>query len=425
MQIKIRLTNQTRKKVLQWRDQAIATNNLSSVKSIEALLYLSEGRAMAEVAERLSLAKQTIGDYIRPLLCNLVGSIADKQSPKNPPILKVITSKAKEDERVAVTTRNNAILYGILSPIINQLSPKIEDLSYRNEKLLYWLSVLGCGTRESFNKACEALKLEEPTSILRKLKLLGHLEVSENGKRWSAAPTAIVKISSDSDFPEFMLCGQRSICLLRQLKEYTDVTSVHQSKGDAPPCIRIKISAPSLITSKVPLCYVGEVSLKIAEILPDIATWKQSLSTLQGIVPSFYEWERFDVYKDCFEPCSFPSETGMYKLHQESNNHFSRTLFYDRENDLWRQGDWYGLRFLHLSHTSIVRQALYSISKQRLAIPVSQRWPEIYERALVLASGQLPTYQDSWLLYENVPMEVISLLTDKLNVKCSEVPASA
>lgn len=62
---------------------------------------------------------------------------------------------------------------------------------------------------------------------------------------------------------------------------------------------------------------------------------------------------------------------------------------------------------------------------ERLAIPIYQRWPEIYERALVLASGQLPTYQGSWLLYDKVEREVVRQLTKKLNVKWEEAFACA
>lgn len=51
--------------------------------------------------------------------------------------------------------------------------------------------------------------------------------------------------------------------------------------------------------------------------------------------------------------------------------------------------------------------ARYVIATERLAIPVSQRWLEIYESELVLASGQLPTCQGLWLLYENVGLEVV------------------
>lgn len=316
----------------------------------------------------------------------------------------------------------------IASSPINQSSlVDIEALSERYEHLLYWLSALGCGTWESFKKACDALKLQEPKRILRRLRLLGHIECSSDGARWSIAPTAIVKIKSHS--PEFLLCGQRSIKLLKQLEKYTDIIPSHQPRGDAPPCIRLNVSDFNIITSQTSefsIIYAGEVSSRLAEILPNLATWKQSLRSLQGIVPSLYEWKRFD--SNDFVSCISPSETGMYQvwIREESDRdrpHY--TLFYDQESAIWLQGDWYGLRFLALQHSGFECVAHYDRSSWRLAIPVCQRWPEIYERALVLASGQLPTYQNSWLLYENVPMEVISLLTDKLNVKCSEVPASA
>jgi hypothetical protein len=86
----------------------------------------------------------------------------------------------------------------IASSPINQSSLDIEALSERYEHLLYWLSALGCGTWESFKKACDALKIEEPKRILRRLRLLGHIECSSDGARWSIAPTAIVKIKSHS-----------------------------------------------------------------------------------------------------------------------------------------------------------------------------------------------------------------------------------
>jgi len=322
---------------------------------------------------------------------------------------------------VEKVTYDNPFDASASSPI-NQSSPDIETLSQRYEHLLYWLSTLGSGTWESFKKACDALRLEEPKRILRRLRLLGHIECSSDGTRWSMAPTALVKIKSDS--PEFLLCGQRSIKLLKELEKYTDIISSHQSRRDAPPCLRLNLSDFNIITSQFPILYAGEVSSRLAEIIPNLDIWMQNLRSLQGIVPSIYEWKRFDG--NDFVSCISPNQTGMYQMWRiEESDRPSYTLFYDQESASWRQGDWYGLRFLALQHSGFECIARYDRASGRLAIPVSQRWPEIYERALVLASGQLPTYQNSWLVYENVPMEVISLLTDKLNVKCSEVPASA
>src|SRR2546428_1873037 len=44
---------------------------------------------------------------------------------------------------------------------------------------------------------------------------------------------------------------------------------------------------------------------------------------------------------------------------------------------------------------------LYEPAMGRLAIPLDWRWPELYERVLVLASGQLPVHRNPWLIYED------------------------
>ncbi len=321
----------------------------------------------------------------------------------------------------------------IAFPQNSRSSPDIEALSQRYEQLLYWLSALGSGTWESFKKACDALELEEPKRILRRFRLLGHIESSLDGLRWSTAPTALVEVRSESDSQEFILCGQRSKHLFEKLQQYATVKVSNQLMGDAPPDVHLQLDSLEKLDYTVEqvrnqfgitIINAGNASLKLATVLPNLTTWKQGLRRLQGIVPSLYEWKCFDG--NDFVECSFCGITGMYQMFPTEESARPRlTLFYDSETNTWRQGDWYGLRFLALQHSGFECIARYDRASWRLAIPVSQRWPEIYERALVLASGQLPTYQNSWLVYENVPMEVISLLTDKLNVKCSEVPASA
>lgn len=288
--------------------------------------------------------------------------------------------------------------------------------SQNSDRFLYWLSTLGSGSWESFKKSCNALQLEEPKRILRRLRLLGHLESSIDGSRWSAAPSTIVKINSQTS--EFILCGQRSISLLRQLEEYGIVASItHQTGGEAPTCIQLVVSNPDAIANNFPIINAGEASRRLAQILPDIATWQQSLRNMPGIVPSQWEWQHFDG--DNFEICGIPHETGMYQMSDENRN-LCYTLFYNQNTNTWHQGDWYGLRFLALHHYGASCQADYNFATKCLAIPVKQRWPELYERALVLASGQLPTYQGNWLLYQNVGGEVAHQLSQKLNVKYEE-----
>ncbi|MDL5053456.1 hypothetical protein QQ056_07860 [Oscillatoria laete-virens NRMC-F 0139] len=320
----------------------------------------------------------------------------------------------------------------IVSLHIDKESPNVGELSQRYEKLLYWLSALGSGTWESFKKACDALGLEEPKRILRRFRLLGHIESSLDGSRWSTAPTAFVEVSSESDSQEFILCGQRSKHLLEKLQEYTTVKISNQFTGDAPPDVRLQLDSLDELAYIVEqvrtqlgitITDAGNASLKLATVLPELTAWKQGLRRLQGIVPSLYEWRRFDGSD--FVECSFCGITGMYQMFptQESDRPYL-TLFYDSETHTWQQGDWYGLRFLALHYGNHQCIAHYDPTAARLAIPLSQRWPELYERALVLASGRLPSYQrteqSAWLIYENVGLDLVEQLTKKLYVTCEE-----
>lgn len=316
---------------------------------------------------------------------------------------------------------------------VNHSSPDIKVVSEQYEQFLYWLSAIGTGTWESFKKSCIVMNLEEPKRILRRLKLLGHIESSADGSRWSIAPTAFVKVSSESNTQKFILCGQRNLYLINELKKYAQVDVRNQPKGDAPPCICVIANNYEQISelmkqintgTQLAIANVDEVSLQLAGILPELASWKHNLRSLPGIVPSLYEWQYFDCNVNDFVSCISPIKTGMYRMESQKTG-YKYTIFYDKESDRWLQGDWYGLRFLALQHNQQECIASYDRATNRLAIPVSQRLPEIYERALVLASGLLPVYQGSWLLYENVELDLAHLLSDKLKIKCLEASTHA
>ncbi|AFY83973.1 hypothetical protein [Oscillatoria acuminata] len=331
----------------------------------------------------------------------------------------------------------NPIPYQVQKPVIkdspfdwtglltSQPSSQVEECSKRCDRLLYLLSARGCGTWESFRKVCDTLNLDNPKSILRRLKLLGHLESSNDGKRWSVAPPALVEIKSDSESPEFILCGQRSEKLLKQLHQYGEVISKPQPQGNAPACIRVKTKKIDQITQELDLLNPGEVSRQLIERLSDISDWQKSLTPLPGIVVPLYQWKRFDREINDFIECILPNETGMYQIwHSEQTGIAPRTLFYEEDTQTWRQGDWYGLRFLALYHNNSHSIVRYDTMMDCLAIPWNQRSPEIYERALVLASGFLPTYyknqESGWLIYENIGKDLVQKLVEKLHLTCEE-----
>lgn len=383
MQFKVRLSSQSRREIEILKKQVVASNLYC--EKIENFLKIAEGGGYLGEGHKLE---------------KFVGHLVET--------LKGTSNKNKKIK---------------LSLRLDNLSTNDLLISPRYEHLLCWLSALGNGTWEGFKKACETLQLPPDYKTLRPLKLLGHLENSQDGKRWSIAQATIVKINSKLDEQEFVLCGQRSIKLVEHLKEYAEITLSHQLGEKAPPCIHIKASniREIIAKSEVPIVYVDEISLKLAEILPNLKTWQDNLKPLEGIVTSLYKIQYFDVNKNDFVECAYPSGSGMYYLSlPEGKNNFSRRLFFDRERELWLQADWNGLRFLAIQYQGISCQVWYDSKTKYLAIPKKQQWPEIYERALVLASGHLPVYQDGRLLYRNVSKKIVCLLSHKLNINWEE-----
>jgi len=65
------------------------------------------------------------------------------------------------------------------------------------DRLLLWLSAAGSGTRGTFFSACQSLRLADDSReagfILRRLRLLGHIESSRDGERWFIAPAVLAR----------------------------------------------------------------------------------------------------------------------------------------------------------------------------------------------------------------------------------------
>lgn len=317
------------------------------------------------------------------------------------------------------------LLDDVSTAIVNSLPPENYDL------LLYWISSLGSGLWESFRLACNMLQIPEPKRVLRRLKLLGHIETSINGSRWSGTPIALVSVKAlQPDSQEFILCGQRSSNLLDILGDSTFIEYLEQPQGDAPLCIRVRLGAdPEAIDQLVEVLRdrniaiqnVGNASLKFAEALPTWQEWMQTLSRISAPILG-YDYAYYDIQQARFIECNFPNTTGMYQLtHQKLSQLSPHVCFFDKASDRWFQGDWYGLRFLALQYSEQRLSANYDHETNNLYIPWSQRWSEIYERALVLSSGCLPREVRTNLFgrtlqYQNVQVKVAELLASKLNI---------
>jgi hypothetical protein len=153
--------------------------------------------------------------------------------------------------------------------------------------------------------------------------------------------------------------------------------------------------------------------------LPGLDEWEAALPVL-SIVKGHYRFERW-VDGD-LESVPLPRETGMYRLthNPERFEHPQLTLFYNADTDTWRRADWYGIRFLALRRTGTSCDVHYDSARRELAVALEQRWPDLYERSLVLASGQLPSFHNDHAIYTNISATQAHILASKLGANLIE-----
>jgi hypothetical protein len=190
-----------------------------------------------------------------------------------------------------------------------------------------------------------------------------------------------------------------------------------------PACSEATWEAPS---------WEGAAAERLAALLPDIKEWAKTLGLVEGLTPPdvVEQWNLSSAQFD-EQPafrigaggrCSGPA--GLYRLtYGEAPRAYQLTVFFDPGAPAGRQvlrGEWYGLRFLALRHTGKYVKAMWREENGGiLAVPYRQRWPLLYERALVLASGFLPyrNPENGLLYYYGVPRTLAEEVAEHLGVE--------
>ena len=301
------------------------------------------------------------------------------------------------------------------------------ELSIQFERLLYWLSAYGEGTRQTFAQACMTLKVADDNvsvrSAFRRMQLLGHIEVSKDGSKWSASPAALVQFADDSE--RGFLAGQRSPSLVERV---SGATTSHQPNYQGPPLVQTTLEDRRDAVSGV--ADAGATAIRLVKLLPELGGWKNALQHIPKLNPAQFDVDMWDLATSLFRSCSVPpyerngryhGQSGMYRLSRQRSGQgeYKPTLFFDEPQQKWLRGDWYGLRFLALDAAEGDVQAVHVPGMNELLIPEAQRWPMLYERTLVLASGLLPGHADNhaWLKYQRIPFTLAQTLCQKLDVQ--------
>ena len=304
-----------------------------------------------------------------------------------------------------------------LAEPVHSASRPITHQTESFNKLLYWLSTTGKGTWTNFQATCKVLGLSEPGRVLRRLRLLGHLEVGDNGQYWQVCPPCLVQ----SGPLTYFLAGQRNGSLLARLKGIAGMTLNKTAQPDeaGPETIHLTftdVGAVEQTCRELGLHGAGRASQHHANVLPDVAGLKMLYPSVTLNDTTVYRIQRWE--DNLPQNSGFDYETGFYRLTHRlatENDQLSTNFYYDAEDKTWRRGDWYGLRYLAQIAEGETIQALYDPTEGCLALPYYQRWPDLYERALVLSSGKLPERNKDWLYYSDITLEVAQLLTTKLN----------
>lgn len=308
------------------------------------------------------------------------------------------------------------------------------QLGEKYNQLLYWLSATAEGSWEAFVRTCVALGLADDSKyarrIFRRLILLGHIECSKDGADWAICPPALVLCPSKSGVG--FLCGQRTPKLLKIIEGFWTVAEYPQLDNQGPSRIEVTYE-PSTegvlqLTSGVALHVTGTASTRLAELLPDVEGWKDTLTSIEKLNTTNCSVERWDgsQYAQCLDfyqrGDEYVGEPGLYRLTREANS-YRMVLYFDCNRQKWLKGDWYGLRFLVYRDAGQDCEAVYRANTNELMIPTAERWPLLYERALVLATGQLPRPADNqkWLRYEGVSGELAQPLASRLGVVMKEI----
>jgi hypothetical protein len=170
----------------------------------------------------------------------------------------------------------------------------------------------------------------------------------------------------------------------------------------------------------------GPLAPRLADVLPDLESWVGTLEPVRGLTnPQRVErWQGNGYVEEhgfYVRENHYFGPSGLYRVTRGEGAHqCPLTFFFDHERQLLLRGDWSGLRFLAQRRDGNCPDAVWQKDGDGgvLILASRDRWPMLYERALVLASGLLPdvTPRTELLRYRGVPLATAVTLAAKLGV---------
>lgn len=286
--------------------------------------------------------------------------------------------------------------------------------------LLTYLSELQQGSWTQFKRACQELwktdddGRDHAALASRALSVLGHLEIAWDARpAWSiAAPVLVILPRRES--PSAVLCGYRPPQLIQQLKSFEasfQILVTPQAEG--PDIVQVAASTRSQLhelAQRLEVTLAEHVVEQIVLCLPNLLQLLERLE--ERPLPAVPPIRRFDTESLSWVNTSGYSGDGLYELEQFVPEF--RLLHGTTCKKVEREVGVYAV--IRKEHWS------YDADTHTLLIPRGLLPPPLYQRALVLCSGQLASYnwQRSGWEYVHIPPAIAQMLASKLGQSLEE-----
>ncbi|MCY4617831.1 MAG: hypothetical protein OXD50_04665 [Chloroflexi bacterium] len=299
-------------------------------------------------------------------------------------------------------------------------SSRSRTLNVDLDLILDALSVIGAGSWNAFRRLIDHSDEEryKPHEALRTLRALGYLDVEVNHRsaapqQWSLSPPALLVLATRTSA---VFTGRRPPELVERLIEAAsaEAADVVQSEADGRPA-RIQLDAEHSgvlqnIANAVGIPLIFDLPRRILERMPTIHEILVAQPEL--FVPDECTFGRFDRASNSWRrtDASDGRLAGGYQIRFPTG---------EQRNAVWTDGIWRecGSATAKYAGAAAVGEHImaYDEERQELTCLLGARPPGLFERALILCSGELPqTPGDHRCIYGNVPDNVHRWIAAKL-----------
>ena len=278
------------------------------------------------------------------------------------------------------------------------------------------LVATGGGTWRSLEQLIRYSSVErwEPLEAARNLSALGYIDIevdhhSLRPRRWSVAPATMAILP---DGLSAFMAGRRTEQLLQRVEVEAGRLggSMFRHERDGRPVMvqvhGLRGRAFEIVAQRAGLACVRDTPRRIAQLLPsirDVYGERPEFDTPRG---ASIEWFDFDT--NSWRDVGRLEKAGAYRITAGLRHHVALT------DDGLRECDNAVAKYAGAAATGRSIMS-YAADDQRLTCLLGARPPGLYERALVLCTGELPrSLSDGTSVYDGVPSDIAAWLAARL-----------